>query len=500
MIKVSAWANRFDGLINPIVVKELRQAVQGKFIMGILLLFLTIAVIILGVVSLMYGEEFNDFSSGREIFQYFLALLMGTCLLFLPLYAGIRMSFERADNVDLLYATTLKAGAIIRGKLLSATILCLIIYSICTPFMTLTYLLRGIDLLSIFFLLGASFLMMVGVIQIVLFLASLPVSKGFKLLLGGGAMFGMAFLFAGAIVLAEELLREGIGSMMTTREFWLVLGLILGLVGMAEGLLYVLSVAIISPNTVNRALPVRLYLTSLWLITGVICVGCAFHYNAYEVITIWGILCLSLFGLVLMASISERDVLGPRIRRSIPRKPLWRMVAFFFYSGAGGGLLWCTLILALTLGVMIFSLPKFPRPPTFLYSYSATSLNFDLAGVLLYLVGYALMGIFVRRKFLSQWFRTDMTWGISAILTVIFCVIPIVIAFFLKVQLDYNQNYMWYLGNPGAIFWFPSYSERFLIAGAVWAGLGLILNMRWLMNQINQFAPLNNNKAVQEGS
>jgi len=500
MIEKSTRWHRFDGLINPIAVKELRQAVQGKFIMGILLLFLTIAVMILGVVSVMYVEEFNDFSSGREIFQIFLGLLMGTCLLFLPLSAGVRLSFERADNMDLLFATTLKAGAIIRGKLLSATILCVIIYSICTPFMTLTYLLRGIDLLSIFFLLGASFLMMVGVIQIVLFLACLPVNKWFKLLLAGGALFGMTLLLVGAIVLADELLRAGIGSMMTMRDFWLALGLILALVGMAEGLLYVLSVAIISPNTVNRALPVRLYLTSIWLITGAVCVGCAFHYIAYEVITVWGITGLIIFGLALMASVSEREVLGPRIRRSIPQKPLRRMVAFFFYSGAGGGLLWCSLILALTLGVMIFSLPSFPRVPRFGYSYSVAELNFDLAGVLLYVTGYALMGMFVRRKFLSRWFRTDMTWGISAMLTVIFCVIPIVIAFFLKVNLDYQTNYVWYLGNPGAIFWFSNYSERFIIAGSVWAGLGLILNVRWLMNQINQFKPLNHTKAVRESS
>jgi len=318
--------------------------------------------------------------------------------------------------------------------------------------------------------------------------------------LGGGALFGMTMLCIGAVILADELLRLGIGSMMTTREFWLVLGLILALVGMAEGLLYVLSVAIISPNTVNRALPVRLYLTSIWLISGVACVGCAFHYMVYEVITIWGVAALCLFGLALMASISEREVLGPRIRRSIPQKPLRRMVAFFFYSGAGGGLLWCSLILALTLGVMIFSLPPFPRVGRFFYSYSATSFNFDLAGMLLYLLGYALMGIFVRRKFLSQWFRPDMTWGISAMLTVIFCVVPIVIAFFLKVDLDYERNYMWYLGNPGAIFWYQQYSERFLIAGSVWAGLGLILNVRWLMNQIHQFKPFNNINTVREGS
>ena len=82
-----------------------------------------------------------------------------TCLGFVPLYAGVRLSLERNDaNIDLLFVTTITPGAIIRGKYLTAMALTLLIFSACMPFITFTYLLRGIDLPTIFYCLAVGFL------------------------------------------------------------------------------------------------------------------------------------------------------------------------------------------------------------------------------------------------------------------------------------------------------------------------------------------------------
>ena len=87
-----------------------------------------------------------------------LGILMFTCMIFVPLYSGGRMSLERSNaDMDLLYVTTLSPGAIVRGKYLTATALTLLIFSASMPFMILTYLLRGIDLPSIFFVLAVCF-------------------------------------------------------------------------------------------------------------------------------------------------------------------------------------------------------------------------------------------------------------------------------------------------------------------------------------------------------
>jgi hypothetical protein len=54
------------------------------------------------------------------------------------------------------FITTIRGRAVIRGKMLAAAIVTLLIYSACMPFMTFTYLLRGVDLPTTFFLLGAA--------------------------------------------------------------------------------------------------------------------------------------------------------------------------------------------------------------------------------------------------------------------------------------------------------------------------------------------------------
>ena len=77
----------------------------------------------------------------------------------MPLYAGIRLSLERNDsNLDLLYITTIRPGAIVRGKYFASLALTLLIFSACMPFIVFTYLLRGVNLVSIFWILLFGFL------------------------------------------------------------------------------------------------------------------------------------------------------------------------------------------------------------------------------------------------------------------------------------------------------------------------------------------------------
>ena len=104
---------RIDDALNPIVVKELRQAVQSRFVVVVLLLFLGLQLLILG--SMLVVSDANkradlvDYSAGAGIFLGLQYLLVVTCLVFIPLYTGVRMAAERADNnVDLLFVSTLR--------------------------------------------------------------------------------------------------------------------------------------------------------------------------------------------------------------------------------------------------------------------------------------------------------------------------------------------------------------------------------------------------------
>ncbi len=54
-------------------------------------------------------------------------------------------------------------------------------------------------------------------------------------------------------------------------------------------------------------------------------------------------------------SFGERDAWSLRVSRKIPRSYLLRPIAFLFYSGSAGGMLWCALIFAATAIITITS-------------------------------------------------------------------------------------------------------------------------------------------------
>ncbi|MEM7235429.1 MAG: hypothetical protein AAF517_24870, partial [Planctomycetota bacterium] len=155
--------DRIDDALNPIVVKELRQAVKGRIVTAMFSLFLTISLIVVTVILMnVEGRHSTDFDAGRDVLLSLQTIVMGTCLLFLPTYAAIRLASERSDtNVDLLFISTIEPGTVVRGKFLSSCLLAAIIFAACMPFMTLSFLLRGVDLPSVALVLAVGFLIVV---------------------------------------------------------------------------------------------------------------------------------------------------------------------------------------------------------------------------------------------------------------------------------------------------------------------------------------------------
>src|SRR5206468_4972819 len=156
----------------------MKQAVQGKFVSSLLLLLLAVQLLVVGTWVLMTPDVERRFDTGAGMFMTLEGLLLGICLLFIPSYTGIRLISERSPaNMDLLFITTISPEAIIAGKSLAAAALTILIFSACMPFMVLTYLLRGIDLPSMFIVLGLNFFLVVIAIQLTVFFASLPVRR-----------------------------------------------------------------------------------------------------------------------------------------------------------------------------------------------------------------------------------------------------------------------------------------------------------------------------------
>jgi hypothetical protein len=481
--------------LNPIVVKELRQSVRSWSVVGVMLLFLiALFITILAMIGMTTVTLNLTRPVGREVLQVVLGILIFTSMIFIPLYVGVRIGVERqAGNVDLLYISTLTPARIIRGKLLSGGYLAFLFFSVCTPFMFFSNLLRGVDLPTICTALVWSFMLVIAAVQVAIFLACLPVTKGFKALLAIGTVILVFPVTIGFTGMLFSMFRSGIGSTMGTWRFWETFLIAGGMLMLALGFLHVLAIMMISPPTSNRALPVRLYLLAAWVVSGVLAgYGFWVHRDADSIDAWRWIFVAGSIG-AFVCSVSERDRHSLRVRRAIPRTFVKRALAFVFYSGATGGLLWSVIGATLTVVVSHQMLVWIPV-------WSAGSVGGSMLGdtktwgviiaLLLYGLSYALFGLSLHRWFFPH--RGTVLAGVFAVsLPAAWVMIPTFVLFFVNnFSTDFLKRKQ--LGNPINLFSSSAdtYWREHLTCALIMAMVALILNFRHLFRGWWDFKPL----------
>jgi hypothetical protein len=492
---------RLDDRLNPIVVKELRQAVQSRFVTSVLLLFLIVQLFIVGMALISAGvdavSENPENYLGRSVFRVLQGILLGTCLLFIPGYTGLRLASERSEvNLDLLFITTLRPRAIIWGKFLSALILAVVVFSACAPFMTFTYLLRGIDVPTILLILVIDILAVAGAVQICIFMAVVPGNRVAKGLIGLMGFSGLIGFLTTSITGTVALVTIGIGTYMDTKEFWGAAGTVLVAVVSGIALFFTWSVAFISAPSANRAWPVRVCNLAVLLATGLMFGAWSRVLNSALPLNLWVIFMSSLGILGVVTAVCERDHWGSRVARTIPCRWWLRVPAFLFYSGAAGGLAFAFLLIGLTwLGLMAWL-----KTGTHSWDWENLKTTVGVMGVLLlYTFCYAMTAALFR-----NWFgmRPIYTWSFMVFLMVIGGTLPFVVSYFMFYkEWRYETHFYWLLPNP--IFaatevprWVTGDRLRIYFAFAgTWALLVAVLNGPWLIRQIARFRPYAGNRS-----
>lgn len=492
----TAW---LDDRVNPIVVKELRQAVKSRFIMGVLLLMLALLV---GTLLLFVMNSANlgrtSSAEGGNLFGIFQGMLLAVCMLFVPVYLGARLTAERSSATsDLLYVTTLRPSSIVWGKLVAGMAVAGMIFAVCAPFMVVTYLLRGIDPPTILFVLALDAMVVLSASMLAIFLGALPVGWPVKILLGliAGAVGFYAFV-AVTFMLMWELTRSGVGASMGSSDFWWTLLGVGSLWLSVIGLVFFMTVAMIAPATSNRALPIRLYLSVAWLLSAGVFLGLGLYHTDGEAMTAWAMCWAFVLLPALLLSTSERDVQGPRLRRAIPRSRLLRWPAFFLYSGAAGGMLWATGLFAATLGVAQFCGAAIDGGGYDGWQFFGL-VKLGVTG--LFVLGYALLGVLVRRTCLSNRPKLQVaTAGVVFLAMMLAMIVPMIVVYALYPQTWDNHSEKWLFLNPlGPLMhhdgsWRRLYDYDYLLLAiaAVMAGVGALVNLPWFVRQVRAFVPL----------
>jgi hypothetical protein len=461
------------------------------------MLLLFLLVLFVTAIIALINQTFEasvDQRLGASIFQIFTGILTGASLLFIPLYVGIRLAAERQEsNMDLLYITTLTPHRIIRGKFLCGAYMIVLFFSACMPFMAFTNLLRGVDLPTVAFILAYLFAVVCVAIQVAIFIACLPISRLLKILLALGGLALMIPTIAGLTYNFYELMRSGVGSMMGSVTYWQAYLTAGGCILAAVVLLYLLSVALISPISANRALPLRGYLTAIWVLGGFACAAFANHHSDARIMLAWCIATLIVLAFSVIVVISNLDQLSHRVRRQIPANPFRRALAFLFFNGAAGGLVWVSLIAAITFAVTTGALHWTPGWKPSMASLAPAELDeFEtmVGPAVLYALAYALTALFIQRQFLPR--KSPKLAGIFAILLPgIWALAPNIFLFFAN-RLNFRSLESNQLGNVFNVFIVKDREFRIahLVCAGAWVVLMILLNARWFSRQLKQFQPL----------
>ncbi|MDY0170362.1 MAG: hypothetical protein RBS80_27705 [Thermoguttaceae bacterium] len=486
MTRLPVAVSEASDWVNPVAVKEFRQAVQSRWVVAVLMLFLLLNLTVVGGYLLLSPDIHTDAEGGQGVFAFLLSILVFICLGFVPAYAGIRLSLERhSTDIDLFFITTITPGAIVRGKYLTAVALTLLIFSTSMPFMVLTYLLRGIDLPTIFVTLLACFVMCLAANAMGLFAGAVSGGWLIRGLVAAGMVIFLIYMATAVIGAVQMFLFFGHGFLDFGLTTWAGVGTFLAIEAMGIGLLYVFAVALLSARASNRMMPPRLYLTGCWIATGGMAMLWSYVEATMTPIASWVVLIAMACPVLAVAALGERDTWSPRVRRTIPRNRLLRLGALLTYSGSAGGIVWYSLLLVATLLIA----------GAWNEAFRSFTGKEDLAEVLpnaLLGFGYVLCYCLTIAALRPVLFRNVPTGHLSVfamVLGVAMCLVPYLVAFF--AEANWWVRLPWYmLGSPLVLSEMNAQARdtAWQVVGW-WLALSALVAVPWMVAQWRRFTP-----------
>lgn len=372
------WERRFEyasDWINPIVVKECRQALKSRqfFFSFTLTLVFCWLWSIFGVWS---NASRNGDLSGPTMLMGYFVILSFPLLVIVPFSAFRSLTVEREDKTyELLAVTTLKPRQIVTGKFVSALVQMLLFISGVLPCFGFTALLQGIDLPMMGFLFLHVVLASISLIMFCLMAASLVQERFWQMLMTVFILGGLLLGFWGAMAALEGMrFIGGFTNMLQEREFWpAFLGIVL-----AQATWWLVYHQIATSQLTfasdNRSTALRVCVVIQQLVyVGWFAYFCwTMSMNGFDVFrnddAAFTLLIPALIYWYAIGTFAtgEPEVLSSRVKRQLPESFLGRMFTNWFFPGPGRGYLfavanYATMCLAVVLLCTLF-LPRSSRP------------------------------------------------------------------------------------------------------------------------------------------
>ena len=358
---VERLLERWSEWLNPILVKESRQALKSRqfSVTFILVLLFAWGWTFLGLARI--GPDAAYASAGPMLFTGYFVILAFALIVLVPFGAFRSLAAEQEERTyELLSITTLRPVQIISGKLGSAAVQMLIHLSAVSPCLAFTYLLRGIDFPTIAYaivlLMGAS----LGLSVLGLAVAALSDNKYLQVLYSVIFIGGAFLAFIGVAMLMAEL---GPGEMRSLpvdeKGFWIANAILGTIYGTTFVLVFLAAAALISFAGSNRSTRLRVCMVvqTLALVFWV-AVGLCEESFPTEFLEVMFTLALVYWFAMGALMTGESTELSLRVRRNLPQSLLGRAMFTWFNPGPGTGYMLAvcaaiTCLLLVTVGVIV---------------------------------------------------------------------------------------------------------------------------------------------------
>lgn len=329
----------FDDWWNPILVKEVRQALRGKYFK--ICFWIVLLAVVVAMAGMMVGFLHDDEitrSEGRNFFVGIFACLAIAVLAFVPFSAFNAVGAEWEENTfDLLIISNLRPRQIVVGKLLGAGVQTLLFYSTFTPFLVFSSLLRGVDMVNVWIVLAGAFLYSMVLTLIAIALSTMSRVRFARIVLMfvlGGALI---FATVGGIGAGTYMIQEP--GVIRQPLFWMRAGMVALAAAIAATYCFAIASNLLAHPEENRSTGVRLITTgalllSLWWLHSMTTM--VLDREALSAVSITLIVFLMIPGTFFA---TEPEQLGRRVEPRVPKNPLLAALSIPFLPGGGRGLL-----------------------------------------------------------------------------------------------------------------------------------------------------------------
>ena len=471
-----------DNRLSPTLVRDIRQLVRNRFIAVMLNLYVLIMTLGTLMTITMQSARTQLEGTGNGLYAFDLIFFFIFTFIVVNLYTAVIMSQERITN-DLMFTTTIPPSGFVFGKLSSALVLTGMLFCVTLPFITIAYMLRGIDLSTILQTCVLVWLMLLISLSMTILVFSRV--KTYVQMIGLLIFYAILCYMGvgGFIFILVENMGWGGGRLFGGSSDWWQLLLLGVLVILTTFVILSGAISRVAATNTNRIMPFRVTYTVFMLLT----LGASFLISMYfgyggstllDTLPVFMVFVHYFFFLFLIVvSTCGRDTWGMRIKRTIPKNLILRCLLFPFYSGAINGIAWLIGIACVLVGSLFGAAATVksgaitdPDRVREVILYGSTGAIMTYA--------FCTLAMMVRIKLLKRHLGAENTWLLALAFFGGFYATYFTIRILLT---DDRVHYGFYLEADTI--------ERTLLIAGLWATLATILFVPWAIRQLPKFAP-----------